>query len=180
MIYIQGIFSINYNLIGQPICQNRFWHCFGIVLKLKRIRLNLYVFSEALKSAIKSDFQIQLACTHSALVSNGGLLRVESQLSSQRIQGEYISANPYKTQISLTLSVLSSYNAIKTDESQQTFPRKKRTACVTLVYCLDCSSGLTTKACSSKVSIDRQRTTRRYIPDDKTLPNHRSQNLKFP
>jgi hypothetical protein len=32
--------------------------------------------------------------------------------------------------------------------------------------------------CSSETSIDTQRTTRRYIPEDGTLHNHRCENLK--
>jgi hypothetical protein len=32
--------------------------------------------------------------------------------------------------------------------------------------------------CSSETAIDFQRTTRRYIPEDKTLHNHRCENLK--
>jgi hypothetical protein len=32
--------------------------------------------------------------------------------------------------------------------------------------------------CSSETSVDLQRTTRRYIPDDSTLHNHRCKNLK--
>jgi hypothetical protein len=30
----------------------------------------------------------------------------------------------------------------------------------------------------SETSVDTQRTTRRYIPEDGTLPNHRCENLK--
>jgi hypothetical protein len=32
--------------------------------------------------------------------------------------------------------------------------------------------------CSSETSVDIQRTTRRYIPEDGTLHNHRCENLK--
>jgi hypothetical protein len=32
--------------------------------------------------------------------------------------------------------------------------------------------------CSSETSVDIQRTTRRYIPEDSTLNNHRCENLK--
>jgi hypothetical protein len=32
--------------------------------------------------------------------------------------------------------------------------------------------------CSSETSVDTQRTTRRYIPEDGTLHNHRCENLK--
>jgi hypothetical protein len=32
--------------------------------------------------------------------------------------------------------------------------------------------------CSSETSVDFQRTTRRYIPEDSTLHNHRCENLK--
>jgi hypothetical protein len=32
--------------------------------------------------------------------------------------------------------------------------------------------------CSSETSVDTQRTTRRYIPEDDTLHNHRYENLK--
>jgi hypothetical protein len=33
--------------------------------------------------------------------------------------------------------------------------------------------------CSSKTSVATQRTTRRHIPEDDTLHNHRCENLKF-
>jgi hypothetical protein len=33
--------------------------------------------------------------------------------------------------------------------------------------------------CSSETSVDTQQTTRRYIPEDGTLHNHRCENLKF-
>jgi hypothetical protein len=33
--------------------------------------------------------------------------------------------------------------------------------------------------CSSETSVDFQRITRRYIPEDSTLHNHRCENLKF-
>jgi hypothetical protein len=33
--------------------------------------------------------------------------------------------------------------------------------------------------CSSETSVDTQRTTRRHIPEDDTLHNHRCGNLKF-
>jgi hypothetical protein len=33
--------------------------------------------------------------------------------------------------------------------------------------------------CSSKMSVETQRTTRRYIPEDDTLHNHRCENLKY-
>jgi hypothetical protein len=32
--------------------------------------------------------------------------------------------------------------------------------------------------CSSEMSLDFQRTTQRFIPEDKTLHNHRCENLK--
>jgi hypothetical protein len=32
--------------------------------------------------------------------------------------------------------------------------------------------------CSSKTSVDTQRTTQRYFPEDRTLHNHRCENLK--
>jgi hypothetical protein len=50
----------------------------------------------------------------------------------------------------------------------------------TLVFCLAYSSTLKMEAtCSSETSVDFQRTTRRYIPEDKTLHNHRCENLKL-
>jgi hypothetical protein len=33
--------------------------------------------------------------------------------------------------------------------------------------------------CSTETSVDFQRTTRRYIPEDRTLRYHRCENLKF-
>jgi hypothetical protein len=33
--------------------------------------------------------------------------------------------------------------------------------------------------CSSETSVDFQQTTRRYIPEDSTIYNHRCENLKF-
>jgi hypothetical protein len=34
------------------------------------------------------------------------------------------------------------------------------------------------EACPSETSVDTQRTTRRYIPEDRTLHNHRCENRK--
>jgi hypothetical protein len=49
----------------------------------------------------------------------------------------------------------------------------------TLVSCLAYSSTLKMKAtCSSETSVDFQRITRRYIPDDRTIHYHRRENLK--
>jgi hypothetical protein len=43
----------------------------------------------------------------------------------------------------------------------------------------DVSSTLKMEAiCSSETSVDTQRTTRRYIPEEDTLHNHRCENLK--
>jgi hypothetical protein len=48
-----------------------------------------------------------------------------------------------------------------------------------LVSCLNYSSTLKMKAtCSSKTSSDFKRTTRRYSPEDRTLHNHRCENLR--
>jgi hypothetical protein len=48
-----------------------------------------------------------------------------------------------------------------------------------LVSCSDYFSTLKMEAiCSSETSVETQRTTRRYIPEDDTLHNHRSENLK--
>jgi hypothetical protein len=41
------------------------------------------------------------------------------------------------------------------------------------------SSALKKKICSSETSVDFQQTTRFYISDDRTLHNHRRENLKF-
>jgi hypothetical protein len=47
------------------------------------------------------------------------------------------------------------------------------------VTSLACSSTLKMKAtCSSETSVHFQRTTRRYIPEDRTLHNYRCENLK--
>jgi hypothetical protein len=49
----------------------------------------------------------------------------------------------------------------------------------TLVYCSAYSSTLKMEAiCSSETSVHIQRTTRRYIPEDSTLHNHRCEHLK--
>jgi hypothetical protein len=49
----------------------------------------------------------------------------------------------------------------------------------TLVSCLAYSSTLKMEAkCSSEVSVDFRRTTRRYTPEDGTLDNHRFESLK--
>jgi hypothetical protein len=45
--------------------------------------------------------------------------------------------------------------------------------CFILFPCLAHSSTLMEGICSSETSIDFQRTTWRYIPEDRTLPNHR-------
>jgi hypothetical protein len=52
-------------------------------------------------------------------------------------------------------------------------------ACFMLVSCLAYSSIMKMEAkCSSETSVDFQRTTRRYITEDITLPNNRCENLK--
>jgi hypothetical protein len=49
----------------------------------------------------------------------------------------------------------------------------------TLGYCSAYSSTLKMEAiCSSEISVVIQRITRRYIPEDDTLHNHRCENLK--
>jgi hypothetical protein len=49
----------------------------------------------------------------------------------------------------------------------------------TLVSCWACSSTLKREAiCSSETSVHFLRTTRRYIPEDRTRHNHRCENLK--
>jgi hypothetical protein len=51
--------------------------------------------------------------------------------------------------------------------------------CYTLVSCPAYSSTLKMEMiCSSEISVDTQRTTLRYIPEDNTLHNHRCENLK--
>jgi hypothetical protein len=90
------------------------------------------------------------------------------------------------------------YNAVQSAESQPTFrgnmsppssgPKNKSSekpaepaSCFMLVSGLVYSSTLKMrKACTSKTSVDFQRiTTRRYIPEDGTLHNHRCENLKY-
>jgi hypothetical protein len=52
--------------------------------------------------------------------------------------------------------------------------------CFTLVSCLAYSSILKMETIfSSETSVHFQRTTRRYVPEDRTLHNHRCENLKF-
>jgi hypothetical protein len=47
-----------------------------------------------------------------------------------------------------------------------------------LVSCLTYSSTLKMETkCSSEMSVEYQRTTQRYIPEDITLHNHRCENL---
>jgi hypothetical protein len=46
--------------------------------------------------------------------------------------------------------------------------------------CMTYSSTLKMEAiCSSEMSVDFQRATRRYIPEDRNLHNHRRENLKI-
>jgi hypothetical protein len=57
---------------------------------------------------------------------------------------------------------------------------KTRSACHLLVSCPAYFSTLKMEViCSSETSVDFQRTTRRYIPEDSTLHNYRCENLKF-
>jgi hypothetical protein len=50
---------------------------------------------------------------------------------------------------------------------------------LTLVSCSDYSSTFKMEAiCSSETSVDLHWITRRYIPEDSTLHNHRCENLK--
>jgi hypothetical protein len=51
-------------------------------------------------------------------------------------------------------------------------------ACFVLVFCLAYSLTLKEIRRSSETSDGFQRTTRRYIPEDRTLHNHRCENLK--
>jgi hypothetical protein len=54
------------------------------------------------------------------------------------------------------------------------------TTCFMLVSCCVCSSTLTMEVtCSFEASVYFQRTTRRYIPEDRSIHNHRCENLKF-
>jgi hypothetical protein len=72
----------------------------------------------------------------------------------------------------LTEFYLLGYNAI--------YSRALLVVSFTLVSCLTYSSTLKMEVtCSSDTSVDLQRTTRRYIPEDWTLHNHRCENLKF-
>jgi hypothetical protein len=62
---------------------------------------------------------------------------------------------------------------IKINNNRARFP-----TCFTLVSCLAYSSALKKKATrSSEISDDFQQTTRRYIPEDRTLHNYRCENL---
>jgi hypothetical protein len=66
------------------------------------------------------------------------------------------------------------YNAVYSDESKPTFRRNMSPP----------SSGSRNKAlkmeaiCSSETSVDFRRTTRRYVPEDSTLHNHRCENIR--
>jgi hypothetical protein len=51
-------------------------------------------------------------------------------------------------------------------------------SCFMLVFCLACSSTLKLETCSSKTSLDFQRTTQRCTPEHRTLHNYRCENLK--
>jgi hypothetical protein len=58
--------------------------------------------------------------------------------------------------------------------------RKHHEAGSKLVFCLFYSSALKMKmTCSAETSVDFQRTTRRYIAEERTLHYHRCQNLTF-
>jgi hypothetical protein len=69
------------------------------------------------------------------------------------------------------------YNAVYSVESKPTFRRNVSPLAFTLVYC---SAYPTMKEaiCSSETSVHFERTTRRYIPEDSTLHNHRREDLK--
>jgi hypothetical protein len=82
-------------------------------------------------------------------------------------------------------------NVLSSSSGSKSKPRKKpgrsrgQAACFSachllsrLVFCLAYSSILKMEAvCSSETSVEFQRTTRRYIPEDRTLNNHRCWNL---
>jgi hypothetical protein len=58
-------------------------------------------------------------------------------------------------------------------------PTPKQVASRALVYFLAYSSTLKKEAiCSSETSVEFERTTQRYIPEDSTAHNHRCDNLK--
>jgi hypothetical protein len=79
------------------------------------------------------------------------------------------------------------YEAVWSVESQPTFRRNISPpaelclpAAFTLVFCPAYFSTLRMESiCYSETSVDFQRTTRRYIPEDSTLHNYRCGSLKY-
>jgi hypothetical protein len=74
-------------------------------------------------------------------------------------------------------SVFWYYNTVQSVGGQPTFALVA--TCFTLVSCLAYSSTLKVEAtCSFETSVDFQKTTRPYIPEDGTIHNQRCENLK--
>jgi hypothetical protein len=68
---------------------------------------------------------------------------------------------------------------VSTDVSEEHIASVFRILIATCLLAERISSALKMEAiCSSETSVDTQRTTRRYIPEDGTLHNHRCENLK--
>jgi hypothetical protein len=105
---------------------------------------------------------------------------------------KYMSSNTTKKKYVDEFYLLG-HNAVQSVESEPTFrrnmlppsagsknkPRALLATSITLISFLAYSFTLKMEAaCSSETSVDTQRTTRRYIPEDRTLHNHRYENLK--
>jgi hypothetical protein len=72
------------------------------------------------------------------------------------------------------------YSAIFLDKMLRSPLKVTLPPAFTLVSCLAYFSTLKTEVtCSSEALVDFQRTTRDYIPEDRTLHNQRCKNLKF-
>jgi hypothetical protein len=74
------------------------------------------------------------------------------------------------------------YSAVKsTDASEERIASIFRVECLppafTLVSCSAYSALKLEAICSSEMSVDFQRATRRYIPEDRTSHSHRCENL---
>jgi hypothetical protein len=57
-------------------------------------------------------------------------------------------------------------------------PLKVNATCFMLVSCLPSSSALKMETSLSETQVDFQRTTRRYIPENRTVHTHHYENLK--
>jgi hypothetical protein len=92
--------------------------------------------------------------------------------SRQRNLSQIFSVSPRKRVLHEKL-YLPGYNAVYSGESQPTFQRNMLPSSESMTKALKMET-----ICSPETSVDFQRTTRLYVPEDSTLHNHSCENLR--